>query len=987
MNKFYLLAPRAMMVLLFSTILSLYSHSQTWTIASCSSLGTTTYGPMYSTSTANATSRTAVIYPASQLSTLATKTLTDMYFNRTSTTGSMAGTPNFKIYLKEVSISDWGSADLTWDVSGATLVYDGNPASAVGSTSGWKRFALTSNFYYSGTQNLAVFFEYTNATASSSISWAYEYTAPCISTSNTMTTKYLNNTTGTLPTALTSENYRRPHIGFDYSSIACNTSPVGGNAGATPTGTLCSGTTVTLSLTGNSAGSGQTYRWQKGTSNAGPWTYITSSSPLIPATDNPSLTSWYRAELTCSSNIGYSQPVQVTIAAAFPGGTYTINSAVATGGNNFQTFAAALSAVNCGIAGPVIFNVQAGSGPYNEQVILPAIAGTSSTNSITFNGNGVTLSDNSAATSAERAVIKLNGADFVTFNNFVISTGAGSYGYGVQLLNDADNNTISNCTISTNTTSTSTSAYGGIIINSTATAITTSGDSKCDNNIISVNTVTGGYIGIALVADGSVNTITGNQVTGNTILDSYSSGVYLDGTVNALVEGNNIHRPGRTNSSASFYGINMDGTSNGAKISRNKIHDPFKVFPASTAAGYGVRLNACDATAGNENIISNNLVYDFYGATGNQNGILINSSDNVKIFYNTIALEDAAASCGCAARGIYVQSTAVVGLEIRNNIISLNRSGSGDKQGLFFEPTSVASYTINNNVYYLNPSVGGTGIRELARVGATSATGGTSAGGTSYSSLLAWQATSKDLVASEQNPGFSSAFVPSNVAVDNIGSAVTGITVDITGATRSALTPDPGAFEWSPSLPVVMLNFTGVISGTINKLSWVTSTEINNSGFELQRSVDGGRFTALAFIGSVAEGGNSTAPLSYNFNDLKPFSGTSYYRLKQVDRDGRAAYSNTVVLKRKVNEMTITAVYPNPAKTELNLVISSSKAATVTIMINDMMGKILARSSTELAVGENQQYLDISSLAAGTYIIKVVSANGSETALKRFVKQ
>ncbi|SEQ10457.1 T9SS-dependent choice-of-anchor J family protein [Flavobacterium urocaniciphilum] len=210
-------------------------NAQTWTINSCSAeLGGNTYGPMNSVSSANATNRTATIYPASQVGALTGKLLTSMYFKRTNATLTMAGTPNFKIYLKEVSMSDWGSAALDWAtaITGATLVYDNNPAAIVGSTVGWKSFPLTGSFTYSGTQNLAVFMEYQNTTASSTISWSYEYTAPCITTSNNNTTKYLNNTSGTYPTSLTSSNYRRPMIGFDFP-VSCPTPTVLTTSGIT----------------------------------------------------------------------------------------------------------------------------------------------------------------------------------------------------------------------------------------------------------------------------------------------------------------------------------------------------------------------------------------------------------------------------------------------------------------------------------------------------------------------------------------------------------------------------------------------------------------------------------------------------------------------------------------------------------------------------------------------------------------------------------
>ncbi|GGD16735.1 T9SS C-terminal target domain-containing protein [Flavobacterium orientale] len=198
-------------------------HAQLYSVPSCSTLGSTLYGPMYSAASANATNRYAVIYPASQLSGIAGQIVSGMYFNRSTATGSMAGTPNFKIYVKEIAAIDFGEGALDWATAtvGTTLVYDSNPATIVGDSAGWKLFPLATNFTYSGTQNLAVFFEYTNSTASASISWFYEYLVACIDTGNSNTSKYTNNTTGTLPTSLTSSNFRRPFIGFDYL-VSCN---------------------------------------------------------------------------------------------------------------------------------------------------------------------------------------------------------------------------------------------------------------------------------------------------------------------------------------------------------------------------------------------------------------------------------------------------------------------------------------------------------------------------------------------------------------------------------------------------------------------------------------------------------------------------------------------------------------------------------------------------------------------------------------------
>src|SRR5690348_191344 len=100
-------------------------------------------------------------------------------------------------------------------------------------------------------------------------------------------------------------------------------------------------------------------------------------------------------------------------------GTYTINSAVATGGTNFHSFADAVTFMQSGLNGPIVFNVAPGSGPYNEQVYLNNVIGTTATNTLTFNCNGVTLTFLSTDPN-QRAGIKLNNISYVTINNLVV---------------------------------------------------------------------------------------------------------------------------------------------------------------------------------------------------------------------------------------------------------------------------------------------------------------------------------------------------------------------------------------------------------------------------------------------------------------------------------------------------------------------------------------------------------------------------------------
>lgn len=569
----------------------------------------------------------------------------------------------------------------------------------------------------------------------------------------------------------------------------CINPPVPGTPIASPSTPVCPGSPVSLNITGGTVGIAQTYQWESSSISGGPYSPIGSSSTIPAITVNPTATTYYRCVITCGVNVP-STEIAVTVNPGFPGGTYTINSALATGGTNYQTFTDAIAAMtSCGIAGPVVFNVNASSGPYNAQIIIPAILGISAVNTITFNGNGRTLSDNGTASTSERAVIKLDGADYVTFDNFIINAGAGTFGFGVQMLNDADNNTISNCIINNNTASTSAVNYAGIVINSTPAAITTTGASLCDNNTITGNTITGGYAGVAIVANGSTSMVLNNKITNNLIKEFYEYGVYLNGNNNTLVEGNDVTRPTRS-TVTTFRGIGLSGVSLNTLISKNRLHNPFGGAAASTAAAFNIYFTACDATVGNENIVSNNIIYDHIGGTGNRNGILNASSDNVKYYYNTILLNDVAAACtGCAARGFYVQTAPVTGLEYKNNIVAITQGGAADKQCIYFEGTGNVGFTSNNNVFYMG-STGGA----VNQIGFNNGTG--------YNTLAAWQAaTSQDALTLSADPVFLSAgsgdLTPSAASINNIGVPIPGITTDFVNATRNAATPDPGAYEFT----------------------------------------------------------------------------------------------------------------------------------------------------------------------------------------------
>jgi len=190
------------------------------------------------------------------------------------------------------------------------------------------------------------------------------------------------------------------------------------------------------------------------------------------------------------------------------------------------------------------------------------------------------------------------------------------------------------------------------------------------------------------------------------------------------------------------------------------------------------------------------------------------------------------------------------------------------------------------------------------------------------------------------------------------------------------------------AVPVTLLSFKGERQGSFNKLEWTTSSEVNNSGFELQRSADGQSFSKIAFIESKSANGNSTTTLSYSFNDLKPLLGSGFYRLRQLDKDGRYTYSNVVLLKgARTTELLLVNVYPNPANNLLNALVTAPAAGEVSIIMTDLSGKAVLKQKAWLSAGDNRIQLPVTALASGSYLIKLTCVAGCETGVTKFVKQ
>jgi len=173
-----------------------------------------------------------------------------------------------------------------------------------------------------------------------------------------------------------------------------------------------------------------------------------------------------------------------------------------------------------------------------------------------------------------------------------------------------------------------------------------------------------------------------------------------------------------------------------------------------------------------------------------------------------------------------------------------------------------------------------------------------------------------------------------------------------------------------------MTNLQGqIVSGNVAQLSWHTLSEQNNKGFEIQRSIDGKHFYTIDFVSTKATAGNSTAQLAYNYTDKKAVNGAVYYRLQQLDIDGKTTLSNIVRLTTNDKEGFEIVAAPKPVNNSVAIKTYGVQTGNATITVSDITGKVLQMLPTTTT----ETIIDMSKLAQGIYLIKYTDAEHNET--------
>ncbi|NUN08790.1 MAG: choice-of-anchor D domain-containing protein [Ignavibacteriaceae bacterium] len=194
-----------------------------------------------------------------------------------------------------------------------------------------------------------------------------------------------------------------------------------------------------------------------------------------------------------------------------------------------------------------------------------------------------------------------------------------------------------------------------------------------------------------------------------------------------------------------------------------------------------------------------------------------------------------------------------------------------------------------------------------------------------------------------------------------------------------------GVYHTTQAIPVELTAFAATVTGNDVTLNWTTATEVNNSGFSIERKELNGQYKSIAFV----EGnGNTTELTRYSYTDKSVTAGAYIYRLKQMDYDGTFSYSNEVKVDVSVpNDFSLAQNYPNPFNPSTVIKYAVPVDGMVTLSVYNVLGQKVATLVNEIVkAGTYEVSFDASKFSTGIYIYKMESGKFSSTKKMMLVK-
>lgn len=180
------------------------------------------------------------------------------------------------------------------------------------------------------------------------------------------------------------------------------------------------------------------------------------------------------------------------------------------------------------------------------------------------------------------------------------------------------------------------------------------------------------------------------------------------------------------------------------------------------------------------------------------------------------------------------------------------------------------------------------------------------------------------------------------------------------------------------ALPIDLYSFTAIPQQESVELNWATASELNNDYFEVQRSIDGRTYET---IGEVLGAGDSDTRIDYSFEDEEPLSGDVFYRLKQIDFDGKYSYYIVRVSVQNDSEaFTIRSLSANPlVYGDLNYQVYLPKSSQVWMQLYNTKGEVLYENRAEMAEGYSRLSIPEDRLKSGVLLLKITEGTSTQT--------
>lgn len=602
-------------------------------------------------------------------------------------------------------------------------------------------------------------------------------------------------------------------------------------------------------------------------------------------------------------------------------GTYTIGDSL---NSNFKSFNSAIVAyTERGICGPIKFLVA--PGVYNEQLTLLELPGMNSSNTITFEGttkdsSKVVISmQTTVATGNNLAAVQLRGADYITFKYVTFErTGTNPFAYVLHILGGSNHNRFINCAM-----------RGQKLSASSTTAYTIWSDADQDdyNEIINCNVKYGNN---SILYTGTSSTHeSGTVIRGNVFDSAYNSLVQILYNNGIDVSGNtflNVIAPVSGN-----YSLQLNDCDNAITVNGNKFMDQ--------GLESSIYLTNCNASNTSPGWISNNMF-----AKGSGRGITVDLVDYQNIVFNSMYFNQAVST----SVGVYATSSSITGLLMKNNIIYMEGG-----QAFFVPANSMVSASDYNDL--------------VIKGGQFAYWGGT------YNTLADLQiASGKDANSKSINPFFKSStnLHIFNPLIKGSGVAVTGISTDFDGETRSSTNPDIGADEFKlmdhDAGIVAMTGPTSSSCAGVNNIVVV----IKNYGdktltdADIKWTVQNNPQTTYKWTGSLNTNETDTVTLgSYNFiGNLNP--KFAFWTSSPNGQTDSIIFNDSLILNRAVRSLPVANAGPDLTLCKGDIAVLGANAVNGhSYEWTDLGGNVLAGTAK----------YTVSPITQTTYILEVTN--------------